>query len=370
MAVVGRREWRYTRSLPLTFEASVCMRDSPGDWPKRIEALERRLTRPTQALVEAITAVEGPLVVLGAGGKMGPTLAVLAQRAAQEAGHPLQVIAVSRFSSAAARTWLEAQGVATRRANLLERSELDSLPDASHVVYLVGRKFGTAEEPVQTWVTNTVVPTYVCERYSGTPITALSTGNVYPWTIATAGGSRESDSLGPLGEYAHAAVARERVFEFFARKNRTPMTLVRLNYAVELRYGVLVDIARKVFRGEPVDVTTGYLNCIWQGDANETILRSFSLAASPPAVINLTSEETLSVRQLAGRFGELLGREPHFVGEEAKMALLSNAAKCSETFGAPNTRLDQVIEWTAAWIRDGGPSLDQPTHFEVRDGGY
>ena len=346
------------------------MSSSAGDWPKRIEALERRLTRPTRALVEAITEISGPLVVLGAGGKMGPTLTVLAHRAAQEAGRPLQVIAVSRFSDSRARTWLEKEGVTTCSADLLERSAVKGLPDASHVIYLVGRKFGTGDDPVQTWVTNTVVPTYVCERYRGVPTTALSTGNVYPLTPVSRGGCCETDALVPCGEYAHAAVARERVFEFFARRHCTPTTLVRLNYAVDLRYGVLIDIASKVLHGEPIDVTMGYLNCIWQGDANETILRSLSLAACPPAVINLTSEETLSVRALANRFGDLLGREARCVGQEAETALLSNTTKCGELFGSPNTRLDQVIEWTAAWVRDGGPLLGQPTHFDVRDGEY
>jgi nucleoside-diphosphate-sugar epimerase len=284
-------------------------------------------------------------------------------------GHPLDVIAVSRFSDEGLRQWLEEHGVRTLPLDLLDRSALHRLPDAQNVIYLVGLKFGTADNPAQTWAINTLVPAHVAERYAGAAIVALSTGNVYPLVPAPGSGSTENDPLTPLGEYANATVARERVFEFFARRNGTRLAILRLNYAVDLRYGVLVDIARKVYAGEPIDLTTGYFNCIWQGDANDTILRALSLAQSPPLVLNLTGP-MLSVREVAIRFGELLGRPARFAGTEAATALLSNPAKANVLLGTPSTPIEHVMQQTAQWIQRGGRLLDKPTHFESRDGKY
>jgi nucleoside-diphosphate-sugar epimerase len=332
--------------------------------------LDDWLTSPRQVLVDFIRTVASPLVILGAGGKMGPTLAVLAQRAAQAAGHRLEVIAVSRFSDASSRQWLELHGVSTVKADLLERSAVQGLPEATHVIYAAGLKFGTQQNPALTWAVNTLAPAHVADRYAKARLDALSTGNVYPLVSVASGGAREDHPLTPLGEYANAAVARERIFEYFARKNGTPAALLRLNYAVELRYGVLVDIVRKVWSGEPIDLSSGWFNCIWQGDANEVILRALALAESPAAPWNLTSPNLLRVREVAERLGELLGTPPQFTGQESETALLNNSAKLCSVLGEPPTPLEAVLRWTAHWVKSGGRSLNKPTHFEARDGRY
>jgi len=331
--------------------------------------LEDLLVRPSPALVDFIRSVTSPLLILGAGGKMGPTLAVLAQRAAALAGHRLEVIAVSRFSDESCRRWLESRGVSTVSADLLAREAVAKLPDAIDVVYLVGLKFGTHQNPALTWAANTLVPANIAERYASSRLVALSTGNVYPLVSVQSGGAREEHPLTPLGEYANAAVARERIFEYFSRKHSTRAALLRLSYAVELRYGVLADVARKVHAGEPIDATSGYFNCIWQGDANEMILRSLALTASPPAVFNL-SGPSVSVRELAGKFSALFGRPAKVVGTEAGTALLSNTERACQKLGHPPTAMDDMIRWTAHWVSQGGRSINKPTHFEVRDGTY
>ncbi|MBI3871283.1 MAG: NAD(P)-dependent oxidoreductase [Verrucomicrobia bacterium] len=332
--------------------------------------LDEVLTRPRPVLVEFIRSVSSPLVILGAGGKMGPTLAALAQRAAKQAGHALKVIAVSRFSDAAAKHWLEQQGVKTVSADLLERKQVERLPDSTNIIYLVGQKFGTKQNPAATWAVNIVAPAHAAERYKGSRIVALSTGNVYPLVEVKRGGADEERALTPLGEYANAAVARERLFEHFSRKQGTPVALLRLSYATELRYGVLADIARKVHGGVAIDVTSGHFNCIWQGDANEMILRSLPLAGSPPLAINLTSPDIYPVRGLATQFAKLLGRPARFVGAESGSAFLSNTNRMRTALGRPPTDLEAVIRWTAHWVRSGGRSLNKPTRFETRDGAY
>ncbi len=332
--------------------------------------LEEVLTRPRAVLVEWIRQVASPLVILGAGGKMGATLAVLARRAAEAAGHPLEIVAVSRFPGESTIQWLEGRGVRTWRADLLEREQVRLLPPAASVIYLVGLKFGTARDPSLTWAVNALAPALTAEQYGAARLVALSTGNVYPYVPADSGGATEGQGLTPLGEYANAAVARERVFEYFSRKQGTPVALLRLNYAVELRYGVLVDIARKVWTGEPVDVSNGWFNCIWQGDANETILRAVALSASPPAVFNLTGPAVLSVRQVATTFSRLLKRPARFTGEESNDALLSNPAKLCAAMGPPPTPPETMMRWVAHWVQINGRHWDKPTHFEVRDGRY
>jgi nucleoside-diphosphate-sugar epimerase len=349
---------------------SASRADARAETIRNEAELDEVLTRPSPALLQFIGSVPSPLVVLGAGGKMGPSLAVLARRAAAAAGHPLEVIAVSRFSNAASRQWLEEREVRTIAADLLKEDEVRRLPDAANVLYLVGQKFGTRENPGATWVANTLAPAFVAQRYASSRLVALSTGNVYPLSKVRDGGARETTPLTPLGEYPNAAVARERLFEFFAAEHRTPLVILRLNYAVDLRYGVLPDIARKVFGGEPIDLTMGWFNCIWQGDANELILRSLELASVPRRVFNLTSPQVLSVRAVAERLGERLGRAPQFVGAEAETALLSCADALAGQLGPPATPLDTLLRWTADWVKMGGRSLDKPTHFEVRDGVY
>lgn len=332
--------------------------------------LDELLTRPSERLVEFIKSVSGPLLILGAGGKMGPTLAVLARRAAEAAQHPLEIVAVSRFSNASSRQWLETHGVKTLNCDLLDANAIGGLPDASNIIYLVGLKFGTAQNPAATWAINTLVPARVCERYPRNRIVALSTGNVYPQSEVRRGGSVETDALTPLGEYANAAVGRERIFEFHSQRNRTPITLLRLFYAVELRYGVLADIARKVYAREPVALANGHFNCIWQRDANELILRSLPLAAAPASVYNLCRPEIFPVRETANRLGALLGQAPIFSGNESGTALLGNATKLAAALNLPETPMETILRWTADWVGQGGRDLGRPTHFEVRDGQY
>lgn len=341
--------------------------------PELIETedqLDRVLSTPSAELEEAIGQLQGPIIILGAGGKMGPSLALLARRAAAKSSADSEVIAVSRFTNPAVPRQLETEGVKTISCDLFQRESLKELPDARHVIYLVGQKFGTQQNPGATWAVNTLIPEAVVARYPHAKIVALSTGNVYPLTSVDRGGAIEIDPLTPLGEYPNAAVARERIFEFCSRQHGTPIVLLRLFYALDLRYGVLVDIAQKVAAGEAIDITTGFFNCIWQGDANEMILRSLRLATAPPAVFNLCHPQIFSVRQTAEHLGQLLGRPPVFSGAESKTALLGNAGKISALLGAPRTPTETILKWTAHWVKKGGRNLGKPTHFEVRDGKY
>jgi nucleoside-diphosphate-sugar epimerase len=332
--------------------------------------LEDVLTLPAPALVQFISQVASPLVILGAGGKMGPTLAVLAKRAAEQAQHKLDVIAVSRFSDTRARDWLDKRGVQTISADLLDHDEVERLPASGNVIYLVGLKFGTSQDPSTTWAMNTIPAANVSERYRGSKIVALSSGNVYPMSDPATLGSQEEDPLTPLGEYPNAVVARERIFEFYSRRHETPLALIRLFYAVELRYGVLVDIAAKIVRGEPISLANGYFNCIWQGDANEMIIRSLSLAASPPTHFNLCQPGVYSLRSVAVELGEHMSTAPLFADSEAQTALIGDPSRICQALGRPGTRFEQVLKWTADWVRKGGRTLGKPTHFEVRDGVY
>lgn len=334
------------------------------------DELDAWLTRPRPELIAFIRTLSSPLVILGAGGKMGPTLAVLARRAAEAAGRSLDVVAVSRFGNPTTRSWLDHHGVKTLSRDLLEPAGLRGLPEAENVVYLVGLKFGTSQNPSLTWAVNTLVPAHVTERYPGSRIVALSTGNVYPLSPVVAGGSLETDPLTPLGEYANAAVARERLFEFGARRSAARVVLLRLFYAVELRYGVVPDLARRIHEDAPVALTTPAVNCIWQGDANEMILRSLALAGPTPTARNLCRPECFSVRELALRLGAELGRTPRFEGTESPTALLGNAARLCHELGEPPTSIEMIIRWVAGWVKEGGRNLGKPTHFEVRDGTY
>ena len=329
--------------------------------------LEEWLSRPTDGVREVLHAIDGDLLILGAAGKMGPTLCRMARRALPESQ---QVIAVSRFSTPQAAAHLEQHGVRTIRCDLLDRKAVSQLPDAPNVIYMAGTKFGTSDYPELTWMLNAIVPSIVAERFKSSRIVVFSTGCVYPLVDVASGGSVESDSLSPPGEYAHSCVARERVFTHYARQFETPMLLYRLNYAIDLRYGVLHDVATKVFREEMVDVSMGYVNVIWQGDANARALQCLNLTDCGPAVLNVTGREIISVRQLAERFGELFGKPPNITGAETSTAWLSNAAKSFEHFGDVTVSLDDMIQATADWIRLGGSSLGKPTHFETRDGNY
>lgn len=328
------------------------------------------MTRPRPVLVEELAGLKGDILVLGANGKMGPSLTELAVRARRDAGATGEVIAVSRFSEPGSAQQFARFGATPVVADLSDEDDLRGLPDAPNVVYLVGAKFGTTGQEHQAWAPNTYLPGRVAERYAGARIVALSTGNVYPFTPVDSGGATESTPPGPVGDYAMSCLGRERILTHFALKRSSPLALVRLNYAVESRYGVLLDIAKSVLEDREVDVTTGYVNVVWQGYANEVILRCLTRTDLPPFVVNLTGLETLSVRELAQQFGRRFGRTPRIVGEEAPTALLSNASKCHEIFGDPGVGLDEVVEDIAAWVEGGGATLGKPTHFETRDGKF
>jgi nucleoside-diphosphate-sugar epimerase len=329
--------------------------------------LEQKLSEPSPALVADLAALDGDILVLGAGGKLGPSLTRLALRAV--AGSRA-VIAVSRFGDRTLAESLAAAGARIVSADVTDEAALAGLPEAANVVFLVGSKFGSTGNEAGTWHTNAYLPGRVAERFRDSRIIALSTGNVYPFTPLDSGGPTEATPPGPVGEYAMSCLGRERVMTAIARKNGTPLALIRLNYAIEMRYGVLVDIARKVHAGLPVDVTMAAVNVIWQGFANEVILRALRHASPEPFVLNLTGAETLRVRDLAQRFGRAFGVEPTITGAEAATALLSNAQNCVALFGRPSVSTDDLIGWIAGWIEAGLPLLDKPTGFEKRDGRF
>ncbi|MEU0835898.1 NAD-dependent epimerase/dehydratase family protein [Streptomyces sp. NPDC005969] len=336
-------------------------------------ALEERLATPSPALVADLGRLEGDLLVLGAGGKMGPSLCRLARRALDAAGRTdTTVYAVSRWSDTSAAEELEGAGVRTVAFDLMDpAADLAELPDAGNVVFMVGAKFGSAGAPSHAWAVNAAMPDRVARRWSHSRIAAFSTGNVYPLVPVSSGGCTETDPVGPVGEYAMSCLGRERIFDHAALTRGTPVATIRLNYAVDLRYGVLADIASRVQAGEPVDVTTGHANVVWQGYANEVALRSLLHATDGRAfTLNLTGPETASVRRIAEWFGTEFGREPVFEGEEAPTALLSDASRCHALFGYPDVTLRTLVEWQADWLRRGLPLSGKPTKFQVRDGRF
>ena len=334
------------------------------------QELEEILSRPSEEDASAMAALEGDILILGAAGKMGPSLARRITRACEVAGVKRRIIGVARFSNPAAEEHLRGCGVETIAADLLDAGAVARLPDAPNVIYMAARKFGSTGAESLTWAMNTFLPGLVAERYRDSRIVAFSSGNVYPLTRVLHGGPTETSPTGPVGEYAQSVLGRERMFEYYSRQYGTPVVLLRLNYAIDLRYGVLLDIGQKVFDRRPVDLVMGHANVIWQGDANSVCLRSFALCQSPPAVLNLTGPETVAVRWVASRFGAHFGIEPVLEGEEAISALLSNAARCQRLFGYPSVCVEQMIEWIAGWIGMGGPTWNKPTHFETRDGKF
>ena len=333
-------------------------------------ALEELLTRPTPAVVAALGALDGDLLILGAGGKMGPSLARLARRASDEAGVRRRVIAVARFSEPGLAAALREDGVEVISGDLFDRELLARLPDVTNVVYMVGQKFGTTGEEARTWAVNAYLPGLVAERFPRARIAAFSTGNVYPLAPIESDGPVETDPVGPIGEYAQSALARERVLEFFSRRNGTPMAILRLNYAVEPRYGVLRDIADRVRSGRKVDVAMGRVNVIWQRDANAVALRALAHCAAPPLVLNVTGRPAVAVRSLAQEFGRRWGVQPFFEGVESPTALLSNAGHMEALFGKPEVGVEEMIARVGEWVEQGGRSLGKPTHFSVRDGQF
>jgi hypothetical protein len=314
--------------------------------------------------------LEGDLLILGAGGKMGPSLANLARRAADQAKVKKRIIAVSRFADEKLERQFSAWNIETISCDLLQPGSLTRLPDIENVIFMAARKFGTTGAEYLTWAMNTFLPGLVAERFRNSRIVAFSTGNVYSLKQVRQGGAIESDPVDPQGEYAQSALGRERMFEYGSERWGTRVTLLRLNYAVELRYGVLVDIALAVWEHRPIDLSMGFVNVIWQCDANSYCLRSFPYCQSPPFVLNITGPEILSVRKTAEEFGRRFGTPPIFNGREADTALLTDAAKAHERFGCPTVSAAEAVEYVADWISNQGPRLNRPTHFEARDGKF
>nr|WP_114746624.1 NAD(P)-dependent oxidoreductase [Falsibacillus pallidus] len=333
-----------------------------------IEQLEEWMTKPSQALVEDMKKIEGDILILGVGGKMGPTLAKMAKRAINQAGVEKKVIGVSRFSNGSLREELESSGVETIAADLLNEEDLQNLPNAKNIIYMAGTKFGTKDNEHFTWAMNAYLPGRVAEKFKKSNIVSFSTGNVYPLTSVNKGECSEDHPVQPVGEYAQSCLGRERIFTYFSHKHQTPVLLFRLNYAIDMRYGVLLEIAKQVNAGTPIDLSMGQVNVIWQGDANEYAIRSLLHCSSPPKTLNITGPEKVSVRWIAQQFGERLNKPVQFINEEKDTALLNNASKAHQLFGYPRVTLASMIDWTADWISEGGAMYNKPTHFQEREG--
>ncbi|MBQ3168924.1 MAG: NAD-dependent epimerase/dehydratase family protein [Clostridia bacterium] len=332
--------------------------------------LDEMLSRPGEALIEDMKKLDGDIMIVGAGGKVGPTLAIMARRAVEKAGVSKKVIAVSRFSDPLVVSALTSYGVEMVKCDLSNPEEIRSLAHVKNIIYMLGRKFGTTGNAHETWMTNVCIPAYVTEHFRDANYVVFSTGNVYPFTQVTKGGSVETDAPEPVGEYAMSCLGRERVFENAAQKYGAKVLMYRLNYAVDLRYGVLCDMANSILEGKSISLRSPAFNCVWQGYANEVALRSLLHAKKEVEYLNVTGPETVSVEYAANMLAKRLGKTPVFDGEPTDMALLSNAEKCMRLFGKPSVGIDQLIEWQAEWMLSGGRILNKPTHFEERKGKF
>jgi nucleoside-diphosphate-sugar epimerase len=338
--------------------------------PLKSKDVDDFLAKPTSGVIETVRDLEGDIVILGIGGKMGTTLGFMLKRALQETGKKNRVIGVSRFSNAEARKVLEESGIETVACDLSDPTAVNQLAEYPNVFYLVAQKFGTSDRPEETWIQNVLVPSYVAQRYRHSRIVAFSTGCVYPFAEIGSRGCKETDAMDPVGEYASSCIGRERVFSHFSRQHETPVCFYRLNYAIDLRYGVLVDLAKKVLHNEEINLSTGHVNVIWQGDAVARAIECLAHCSTPPSIFNITGGETLKVRDLAAKFGSELGVEPKFSGSEKSACWLSDATKSIEIFGEPSVSVDEMIHWIATYLKDGGELLGKPTHFESRSGKF
>ncbi|MEC5145090.1 NAD(P)-dependent oxidoreductase [Chitinophaga sp. 212800010-3] len=337
---------------------------------KELEKLVDKLLQPSAALVSDMAAIDGDILILGVGGKIGPSLAKLAKQAIDKAGISKRVIGVSRLTEPGLKEQLASYGVETIAADLMNDADLQALPDVKNVLYLAGTKFGTTGKEAFTWAMNTYLPGRVAEKYKHSRIVVYSTGNVYPFTPVASGGADESMAPAPVGEYGQSCLGRERIFQHFSGKYDTPVLIYRLNYANDLQYGVLLEIAKAVKEGRPIDIRMGHVNVIWQGDANEMALRSLLHCSVPSKLLNITGPETAPVRWIAKEFGKIFGRQPLFENEEQSTALLSNAAESFRLFGYPQVSLKQMIGLTAAWLDEGGRTTGKATHFQEREGQF
>ena len=335
-----------------------------------VTALYNQLLEPSPALLSDIATLDGDIMILGVGGKMGPALAKLTRRALNLVGSERKVIGASRFSEPGLVEELNQLGIETHVVDLLNEDQLDSLPAAKNVLYLAGTKFGTTGKESFTWAMNAYLPGRVAEKYRDSNIVVFSTGNVYPLTPVDAGGATEKLSPEPLGEYAQSCLGRERVFQYFSTKNNTPVFIYRLNYANDVSYGVLLEIAKAVKERKPIDLRMGYVNVIWQGDANEIAIRALNHCSVPAKMVNVTGPETVSIKWLGGQFGNIFGQEPVFINTEESTALLSNAGVSNDLFGYPKVLLNQMIELIAEWVNQGGKTINKPTHFQERQGKF
>jgi len=345
----------------------------PFDLPNIItteEQLDEVMSCGSSDLVRMMKQISGDIIILGCAGKIGIQLAMAAVKAIAKSGSKTRVIGVSRFSDEIARTKMESVGIETIKCDLLDRDLVGNLPKIPNVIFMAGKKFGTSDSEDLTWAMNTVVPANVAYHFKESRIVAFSTGNVYDLVPVCGAMPSEDDSTNPRGEYAQSALGRERIFEYFSNLNKTPICIIRLNYAIDLRYGVLRDIGTRVYGGRPIDLSTGHVNVIWQGDVINQSIRCLEHCSSPANIINMAGPETASVRYIAGQFARIFDKKVTFINEERPTALLNNASKAAQLFGYPSVPLLRMIEWIAHWIVMGGPSLDKPTHFEVRDGKF
>jgi nucleoside-diphosphate-sugar epimerase len=335
-----------------------------------IQSIYNSLLEPSDELVADISKLKGDILILGVGGKMGPSLAKLAKQAIDRAGINKKVIGISRFSEKGLQEQLTNDGIETLNADLLKNDELQSLPEVENVLFLAGTKFGTSGNASLTWAMNTYLPGRAAEKYKNSRIVVFSTGNVYPMMPVNSGGATELQHPEPLGEYAQSCLGRERIFQHFSSRYQTPLLIYRLNYANDITYGVLMEIASAVKENREIDLKMGHFNAIWQGDANEIALRALNHCEVPAKILNVTGPETVSVRWCAEEFGRMFGQPPRFSNEELPTAYLNNASECSRLFGYPKVPLKKIMELLAQWIDAGGKKLNKPTHFQERAGKY